>query len=738
MIARRLLLATLAAAAVGCATEESNPDSSVDVTPESDAGEDVAPDAADDTTPDADADEAAPPDGDEDAAPDADADAADADEDATAADADADADGDGDADVPPDTSDPCVPNPCTAPPAGTCDADGVTLHGSDPAGTCSPDGTGGFTCAYSPADIDCSGDGRICVSGGVCSHPLQAVRDAADGVLAPPRLVRELFVTYVKPAAASDNGFYAQESPTGPGLFFWTDAAAPTVAAGNTVAVSITQVGQYHGLKEARSFTVDENDGLTPPVAPWAEDLSAGGAVAEPTESELVRVSGARITGGTGDTWTVSYGSGATTTVTYAGFAALVPPPCLGMVLDILAPAGEYDGTYQLTPFRDADLSGLDDAACPADDDSNWDFEDWGASVDPPEDFLKTPTTLFTATRSTSVVQDGTGACSVTWTTTANRDLVQTWYAPAAPGVVYTHHLWIRDDDPAGRARTGLQFYDAAGTAIGTPDYAAVYTADAPAWAEFTFTGPAAPAGAASVRALLRLYDVGAGFTTATLVVDDWAITSPLAFTTSDGTLEAWSSTAPAAPRRFYDATTPTMDVWTASNDAGVLYVATNEVHGGWSDHVLYVWAGAPSASATVAAPWNKGGTVAAVDSDPGSALFALVQEESNGYAEVVRWSGSAWTALTPPTATAGFDGVNDGTGVVEGTVNLVAALGLSGASLVPGALSFAVAPYGSSDGGALDAANQYPRPTTRIDGNVDPGEVLALRRSSILVGNVR
>ncbi|MBI5486089.1 MAG: hypothetical protein HY905_02015 [Deltaproteobacteria bacterium] len=746
MVTRRLIPALLAAAAFGCASEESNPDAdssaeadaSADQDAAADADEDVAvdadedlvPDADEDATPDADADEDTTADAHEDVAPEADADA-----DAAA---DADAEADADADVPPDTSDPCLPNPCTVPPTGLCDLDGITLHGSDPTGACSPDGAGGFTCDYSPADLDCSDDGRICVSGGVCSFPLQALRDAADGALSPPRQVRDLFVTYVKPTAASDNGFYAQESPTGPGLFFWTAAAAPAVAAGNTVSVTIAQLGQYHGLKEARAFAVDENDGLTPSVGPWAQDLSAGAPINESTESELVRILDAQLDGGAGDTWTASYGTGGATTVAYAGFAALVPPPCFGMVLDLLAPAGEYDGTYELTPFRDGDFSGLDASACPADDDSNWHFEDWGASVDPPDDFLKTPTTLFTATRSTTVVQDGAAACALTWTTTANRDLVQTWYSPVAVGVVYTHHVWLYDNDPAGRARTGLQFYDAAGAAIGTPDYATPYTSDAPAWAEFTFTETAAPAGAASIRALLRLYDVGAGFTTATVYADDWAITSPLAFLTSNGVLDSWTATAPAAPRRFYDTLTPTMDVWAALNDAGVLYVATDEVHVGWSDHILYVWVGAPAASATVAAPWAKSGTVAGVGADPGSALFALVQEEATGYVEVVRWSGSAWLALTSPTATAGFDGVNDGTGVVEATVNLVAALALAAPNLVPGTLAFAVAPYGTSDGGALDSANQFPRPTTRIDGNVDPGEVLALRRSSILVGNVQ
>jgi hypothetical protein len=482
---------------------------------------------------------------------------------------------------------------------------------------------------------------------------------------------------------------------------------------------------------------VDANDGVAADVTPWVQDLSAGGAVDETTESELVRINTALLVGGGGSAYTATYGTGGATTLYYLGFGTLTPPPCLGMTLDVQAPSGQYDTTYEVTAFRAGDFSALDDSSCTIDDDSNWDFEDWVTSADPPEDFYKVPATLFTSTQSTATVHDGASACDLTWTTVDNRDFGESWYVPVTVGAVYTFHAWLYDNDPAGRTRPAYQYYDAARATAGGAHYMTTYTTDNPAWVEVAYATVPVPAGSAYLRAFLRMYDVSPPFTTtATLYTDDWAVTSPVTFLPTDGLLDAWTTTAPAAPHRFYDATTPTMDIWAAINDAGTLYVATNEVHAAWSDHLLYVWIGAPHATATVAAPWAKAGTVPAPGAVAGSQLLALAQEESTGFVAVQRWTGSAWADLTAADATFGFDGTTDGTGVVEAAVNLVHLLGLAAANLVPSAVYAAVAPYGTADGGTLDSANQFPHPTAHIDGNVDVDELLLFQRSAVLVGN--
>jgi hypothetical protein len=60
--------------------------------------------------------------------------------------------------------DVCDPNPCTSPPAGECDEDGVTLLTYLPEGLCTDLGGGSFSCEYIPTSTDCSAEGKICSS----------------------------------------------------------------------------------------------------------------------------------------------------------------------------------------------------------------------------------------------------------------------------------------------------------------------------------------------------------------------------------------------------------------------------------------------------------------------------------------------------------------------------------------------------------------------------------------------
>jgi hypothetical protein len=344
--------------------------------------------------------------------------------------------------------------------------------------------------------------------------------------------------------------------------------------------------------------------------------------------------------------------------------------------------------------------------------------------------------TSITATQSTTTVHDGASACNLTWTTTDTRDFGQTWHTPVVEGVTYTHHVWVYDDDPGGRTRSAWQLYDSARAFVGVASYSASYTSDAGEWLEMTYEAtPAAGSGAAFVRFHIRLYDVGTPWTSATLFVDDWAVTRPVAFTVADGLVDGWTDTKPAEALRFRDETTPTMDIWAAIDDAGVLYVATNEVITDWSDHVLYVWVDTLASGTNVSAPANKAGVVPGPGA--GGLLLAVLQEESTGFVEVRRYSGGLWVLVGTPIATTGYDGTPDGAGVVEAVLDLPAALGLSAPRLVPSQIGLAVAPYGTDDGGELLNGSQFPRPTTHPDANIDPEEVLGIQRSAILVGNV-
>ncbi len=76
--------------------------------------------------------------------------------------------------VPPD---PCVPNPCTTPPAPTCD--GNTAKTFEVPGQCA-NVDNEAECTYTPKDIDCVALGKICLTG-ACQYEGQGVAPNAVG-----------------------------------------------------------------------------------------------------------------------------------------------------------------------------------------------------------------------------------------------------------------------------------------------------------------------------------------------------------------------------------------------------------------------------------------------------------------------------------------------------------------------------------------------------------------------------
>jgi len=64
---------------------------------------------------------------------------------------------------------PCEPNPCSSPPAASCDANLQTTYG--PLGSCSADGIAA-DCTYAPTVTDCAIDGLVC-DGGACVDPCE-------------------------------------------------------------------------------------------------------------------------------------------------------------------------------------------------------------------------------------------------------------------------------------------------------------------------------------------------------------------------------------------------------------------------------------------------------------------------------------------------------------------------------------------------------------------------------------
>jgi hypothetical protein len=625
----------------------------------------------------------------------------------------------------PDLADPCTPNPCTDPPDDECASATVLTQWNSP-GACTPSGSS-YTCEYSAADVDCADTSGMVCTGSVCTHTLEQVRAAPNGPVS--YILRAVYVSYVKPAAASNNGFFIQRARTGPGLAMSTGSAAPTVDVGNLIEVEITNVSEITGVKTADAFNITANDGVTRDVSVLVQDFTGGGAIDESTESELIRIENALVVSGWLMEKLVTYGVSSSTLIAYDGFESFTPRVCPGMVIDIQAPAGERDGTYNLTPFARSDFLRADSTGCGAVDDSNWDFEDW-TYADPPEDFEKM-TSLFTAHEESTIVGSGSAGARLTWTSTDNQDFYQGWFAPVTSGTAYTFHVWTFDDDPGGRGRTAIQPYSATRTLL-AKEYGS-YTTDRAEWLELSqaFT----PSETGFMRPFIRLYDVSTGWDgSASIILDDWALTVHASFNAADGIIDTWSATDPPSAPLAAGTSGVTMEIFAGLNDEGVLYAATNETSPGLSDHFLFIWIGAPHPTATIGMPWNKGGTVAAPGT--GGAVFVLIQEETNGYCEVRRWSTSLsdWTTVT---AACGYDGTAGGSNYVEAAVDLVSLLGLAEAGDLPAAFGFSVGPFGTGDGGALLSSEQVPACAT-CNGAIESAEVGLLHRAHILVGNLR
>ena len=365
--------------------------------------------------------------------------------------------------------------------------------------------------------------------------------------------------------------------------------------------------------------------------------------------------------------------------------------------------------------------------ACTAPSDQNWDFEDWSTYSDPPVDFVKNPETDFSLTEETSTVNDGSAACNVTWSTTSNRDMLGAMYGTATGGTEYTTHLWIYDNDPAGRGRMFLWFYDAAGDPLtsGAQNYGG-YSNDAAGWRNLTHT-VTSDSSAAFVRGGARFYDVGSGFTTATVYVDDFDLTAHESFDVTDAALDTLAG-VPAAP---WQITASPLPIYFSMNDEGVVYMATSHATAGQGDRMVFAWFGTPDPTNKVPMPWSKAGTVAA----PNASGFAvvLIQEESDGYCEMryILPGGTSWDVLTIGECSSQVAGQ-----LVEGSVDLPAVLGGVPMTSLPAYIHTAAIEIGGANGGTLDQGLQTPACVT-CNTTIEDNETIATHRARVLVGRV-
>ena len=123
----------------------------------------------------------------------------------------------------------------------------------------------------------------------------------------------------------------------------------------------------------------------------------------------------------------------------------------------------------------------------------------------PPDDYYVTSTDI-TAQQEATTIHGGTYSANVTWTVQSNVDFGQ--FVPITVGNNYEFSFWAYDNDPGGRARVLIRWYEADTSFIS--GYYGDYTSDSPDWQQLISVSQTAPDLAVYAKAEIRFYDVSA------------------------------------------------------------------------------------------------------------------------------------------------------------------------------------------------------------------------------------
>jgi len=149
----------------------------------------------------------------------------------------------------------------------------------------------------------------------------------------------------------------------------------------------------------------------------------------------------------------------------------------------------------------------------------NGGFESWtvnGAAG--PADDWSLSSTSSTGAQETTNVRTGSYATNLTWTTTSTIRFEQTVAITA--GNNYNFSFWALDNDPAGRVRVAVRWYDSGGSFIS--GYYGDYSSDNSSWQQLSSGSQTAPASAVDAHIEIRGYDVSSGWSgSATVYLDD-------------------------------------------------------------------------------------------------------------------------------------------------------------------------------------------------------------------------
>ncbi|HHF57795.1 MAG TPA: hypothetical protein ENL41_00030, partial [candidate division WOR-3 bacterium] len=134
----------------------------------------------------------------------------------------------------------------------------------------------------------------------------------------------------------------------------------------------------------------------------------------------------------------------------------------------------------------------------------NGGFEQWSSGSDSPPDYW-VDALSFDATQNSDpqYVHSGNYSVRLYLNSTSTQSFYQE--VQVTPGETYTATFWVYDNDPAGKARIWLRWYDSSDSLI-YYEGPSTYTSDYDGWQKIEYTTQA-PAGAAYCELQLRGYD---------------------------------------------------------------------------------------------------------------------------------------------------------------------------------------------------------------------------------------
>jgi hypothetical protein len=129
-------------------------------------------------------------------------------------------------------------------------------------------------------------------------------------------------------------------------------------------------------------------------------------------------------------------------------------------------------------------------------------FESWTAGM---PDYWVNETGSFDVFQESGIVHGGSYSAKLILRSTSTQRFVQ-YVGGISPGAGYEFSFYAFDNDPYGRVRVVMRWYDASGGFLG--GYYGDYSVDSTDWQYLTSGPQTAPAGAESLHVEIRLYDV--------------------------------------------------------------------------------------------------------------------------------------------------------------------------------------------------------------------------------------